>query len=180
MGGGICTAWKYTAFFRFASRLISRRLATDAGNSAHSSTILATSISALAFAHSSQVETGCCSASAIFSNEASGCRRRRAAVSAGDMGSRLLSSLDFARWKRKNTEPTPIKTRTTTKMCLYLILISFFGSSMFPLKHRAAVMSKSHSTHNLKVGETYASQTTTIPKRLTYVVSTRAAKPAQS
>ena len=36
-----------------------------------------------------------------------------------------------------------------------------------------------HSTHNLKVGETCASQTTTIPKRLTYVVSTGAAKPAQ-
>ena len=36
-----------------------------------------------------------------------------------------------------------------------------------------------HSTHNLKVRETCASQTTTIPKRLTYVVSTGAAKPAQ-
>ena len=36
-----------------------------------------------------------------------------------------------------------------------------------------------HSTHNLKVRETCASQTT-IPKRLTYVVSTGAAKPAQS
>ena len=42
-----------------------------------------------------------------------------------------------------------------------------------------APMDTSHSTHNLKVGETCASQTTTIPKRLTYVVSTGAAKPAQ-
>ena len=37
----------------------------------------------------------------------------------------------------------------------------------------------SHSTHNPEVGAC-ASQTTTIPKRLTYVVSTRAAKPAQT
>ena len=58
--------------------------------------------------------------------------------------------------------------------------IQHLAKTIFAPEKRATVIVEleGHSTHNLKVGAC-ASQTTTIPKRLTYVVSTGAAKPAQ-